>query len=75
MCCGPLLDGYLLNWLKRGVIRASVDALCRDDTSEISRDLRRKHLETRQESLLRPFRNASNNFWTLLHAPRVRSWL
>ena len=32
------------------VIRQSVDALCRDDTSEISRDPRTKRLKTRQPS-------------------------
>ena len=35
-------------------IRASVDALCRDDPSEISRDTRTKCLQTRRESLARP---------------------
>ena len=36
------------------VIRASVDALSRDDTSEISRDPRTKRLLTRRERLARP---------------------
>ena len=35
-------------------IRASVDALCRDGGSEISRELRTKHLLTRREGLARP---------------------
>ena len=36
------------------MIRASVDALCRDDTSEISRDPGTKHLLTLRERLARP---------------------
>ena len=36
------------------VIRASVDTLCRDGVSEISRDPRTKRLLTRRESLARP---------------------
>ena len=35
-------------------IRASVDALCRDDTSEISRDPGTKCLLTPRERLARP---------------------
>ena len=45
-------------------IRASVDALCRDGTSEISRDPRTKRLQTRRESLARPSKHTNNNFWT-----------
>ena len=44
------------------VIRASVDALCRDGTSEISRDPRTKRLQTRRESLARPSEHTNNNF-------------
>ena len=44
------------------VIRTSVDALCRDDTSEISRDPRTKRLQTRRESLARPSKHTNNNF-------------
>ena len=36
------------------MIRASVDALCRDDTSEISRDAGTKRLLTLRERLARP---------------------
>ena len=43
-------------------IRASVDALCRDGTSEISRDPRTKRLQTRRESLARPSEHTNNNF-------------
>ena len=43
-------------------IRASVDALCRDDPSEISRDTRTKCLQTRRESLARPSKHTNNNF-------------
>ena len=43
-------------------IRASVDALCRDGTSEISRDPRTKRLQTRRESLARPSKHTNNNF-------------
>ena len=43
-------------------IRASVDALCRDDLSEISRDTRTKCLQTRRESLARPLKHTNNNF-------------
>ena len=43
-------------------IRASVDALCRDGTSEISRDPRTKRLRTRRESLARPSKHTNNNF-------------
>ena len=42
--------------------RASVDALCRDGTSEISRDPRTKRLQTRRESLARPSKHTNNNF-------------
>ena len=45
-----------------GIIRASVDALCRDDTSEISRDPGTKRLQTRRESLARPSEHTNNNF-------------
>ena len=44
------------------IIRASVDALCRDGTSEISRDPRTKRLQTRRESLARPSKHTNNNF-------------
>ena len=44
------------------VIRASVDALCRDGTSEISRDPRTKRLQTRRESLAMPSKHTNNNF-------------
>ena len=47
---------------KKMPIRASVDALCRDDTSEISRDPRIKRLQTRRESLARPSKHSNNNF-------------
>ena len=43
-------------------IRASVDALCRDGTSEISRDPRTKCLQTRRESLAMPSKHSNNNF-------------
>ena len=43
------------------IIRASVDALCRDGTSEISRDPRTKRLQTRRESLARPSKHTNNN--------------
>ena len=43
-------------------IRASVDALCRDGTSEISRDPRTKRLQTRRESLAMPSKHTDNNF-------------
>ena len=43
-------------------IRASVDALCRDGTSEISRDPRTKRLQSRRESLARPSKHTNNNF-------------
>ena len=46
----------------RQTIRASVDALCRDGTSEISRDPRTKRLQTRRESLARPSKHTNNNF-------------
>ena len=44
------------------LIRASVDALCRDGTSEISRDPRTKRLQSRRESLARPSKHTNNNF-------------
>ena len=47
---------------KNVLIRASVDALCRDGTSEISRDPRTKRLQTRRESLARPSKHTNNNF-------------
>ena len=40
-------------------IRASVDALCRDGTSEISRDPRTKRLQTRRESLAMPSKHTN----------------
>ena len=45
---------------KVGLIRASVDALCRDGTSEISRDPRTKRLQARRESLARPSKHTNN---------------
>ena len=47
---------------QNGYIRASVDALCRDGTSEISRDPRTKRLQTRRESLAMPSKHTNNNF-------------
>ena len=47
---------------KANYIRASVDALCRDGTSEISRDPRTKRLQTRRESLAIPSKHTNNNF-------------
>ena len=43
-------------------IRASVDALCRNGMSEISRDPRTKRLQTRRESLAMPSKHTYNNF-------------
>ena len=43
-------------------IRASVDALCRDDTSEISCDPRTKRLQTQRESLAGPSKHTNNHF-------------
>ena len=43
-------------------IGALVDALCRDGTSEISRDPRTKHFQTRRESLAMPSKHTNNNF-------------
>ena len=40
----------------------SVDALCRDDASEFSREPRTKRLQTRRESLARPSKHTNNNF-------------
>ena len=54
------------------VIRASVDALCRDGTSEISRDPRTKRLQTRRESLARPSKHTNNNLldsYLAVHKP------
>ena len=49
--------------IRKRVFRgASVDALCRDGTSEISRDPRTKRLQTRRESLARPSKHTNNNF-------------
>ena len=53
-------------------IRASVDALCRDGTSEISRDPRTKRLQTRRESLARPSKHTNNNLldsYLAVHKP------
>ena len=38
---------------QQAVIRASVDALCRDGTDQISRDPRTKRLKTQREQLTR----------------------
>ena len=46
---------------KLRVIRASVDALCRDEQGQISRDSRTKRLVTRRESLAKPSKHASNS--------------
>ena len=42
-------------------IRASVDALCRDEQGQFSRDPRTKRLLTRLESLVKPSKHASNS--------------
>ena len=52
MCDVILIIGLL--------IRASVDALCRDGTDEILRDPRRKRLNPRRESLAKPLKLPSN---------------
>ena len=44
------------------LIRLSVDAVCRDDTSEISRDPRTKRIQTRRESLAMPSKHTNKNF-------------
>ena len=44
----------LLNILYPAPIRASVDALCRDETGQISRDPRKNCLKTLRECLTRP---------------------
>ena len=54
------------------IIRASVDALCRDGTSEISRDPLTKRLQTRRESLARPSKHTNNNLldsYLAVHKP------
>ena len=50
----------------RVCIRTSVDALCKDETSQISRDPRTKRLLTRRESLAKPSKHASNSAFTHL---------
>ena len=45
----------------RITIRASVDALCRDEQGQISRDPRTKRFLTRRESLAKPSKHASNS--------------
>ena len=47
--------------MKIRIIRASVDALCRDGTSEISRDPHTKRLLTRRESLAYVLQRANNS--------------
>ena len=42
-------------------IRASVDALCRDEQGQISRDPRTKRFLTQRESLAKPSKYASNS--------------
>ena len=49
-------------------IRALVDALCRDGTSEISRDPRTKRLQTRRESLARPSKQLLDSYLAV-HKP------
>ena len=53
---------FFMRKLHAKSIRASVDALCRDGASEISRDPRTKRLQTRRESLARPSKHTNNNF-------------
>ena len=48
--------------LSIGELLLFLDALCRDGTSEISRDPRTKCLQTRRESLARPSKHTNNNF-------------
>ena len=60
--CVRLNSVLNLCFLAISLIRASVDALCRDGTSEISRDPRTKCLQTRRESLARPSKHTNNNF-------------
>ena len=58
--------------ISKSSIRASVDALCRDGTSEISRDPRTKHLQTQRESLARPSKHTNNNLldsYLAVHKP------
>ena len=64
--------GVEIGKLFRLHIRASVDALCRDGTSEISRDPRTKRLQTRRESLARPSKYTNNNLldsYLAVHKP------
>ena len=60
----PIIAPYIYNarYHVNPYIRASVDALCRDGTSEISRDPRTKRLQTRRESLAMPSKHTNNNF-------------
>ena len=44
---GGIVDRHVRDFFRNHHIRASVDALCRDGTSEISRDPRTKRLQTR----------------------------
>ena len=55
------MNNELGKFTLNSTIRASVDTLGRDDTSEISRDLRTKRLQTRRESLARPSKHTNNN--------------
>ena len=56
------LRGTMTDIHKDIYIRVSVDALCRDDTSEISRDTGTERPQTRRESLARPSEHTNNNF-------------
>ena len=47
-----------------GIIRASVDAVCRDGEDEKLRHCGRKNLLTRPESFAKPSKHTSNNLWT-----------
>ena len=64
--------GISINPRASAFIRASVDAQCRDGTSEISRDPRTKRLQTRRESLARPSKHTNNNLldsYLAVHKP------
>ena len=59
--CVPI--SQIMTIIGKNVIRASVDALCRDETGQISRDPHKNCLKTRRERLPSPSKQTKSHSW------------
>ena len=71
--CVPI--SQIMTIIGKNVIRASVDALCRDETGQISRDPHKNCLKTRRERLPSPSKQTKSHSWAGIQLSTCRNAL